>query len=81
MLDERKSDRLKVEVYRQMFRLEPNRPEVNRDLALALLRAWVVSDAMPRRKKDWKLLRKICPICLAMIDAALHAGGADASAI
>lgn len=63
-------DRLKDEVYRHMFRLEANRPGADLDLAVALLRGWLDADSgrggAPMR--EW--LRKICPICLSLIEAS-----------
>lgn len=67
-----RSDRLKDEVYRQMFRLEANRPGADLGLALALLRAWLDSDSKPAKRKSREWLNKICPICLAMIEASLR---------
>lgn len=64
-------EQLKDEVYRHMFRLEANRQGADLDLAVALLRAWLACDvehAAPIR--EW--LKKICPICVAMIEAARH---------
>lgn len=61
---------LKDEVYRQMFRLEENRPGADRALALALLRAWIATDSKPKDSEDRDWLRKVSPICLAMIEAA-----------
>jgi hypothetical protein len=67
-------ERLKDEVYRHMFRLEAKRPGAERDLAVALVRAWMASDSGPKAGVERPWLRKICPICLAMIDAAVQAG-------
>lgn len=64
--------RLKDEVYRQMFRLESHRPGAERDLAVALLRACAASYSMPRTGVDRLWLKKICPICLAMIESAIQ---------
>ena len=72
----RRSEQFKDEVYRQMFRLEANRPGAEMDLALALLRAWQDADAKPEDMEERQWLRKICPICLEMIEAAVQAGGA-----
>lgn len=57
-------DKLKDEVYRQMFRLEESRPGAELGLALALLRAWLVSDTNSEscEQRDW--LKKVSPICL-----------------
>jgi hypothetical protein len=64
------SDELKDEVYRQMFRLEAQRLGAERNLAVALLRAWMASDVERQSAKERAWLRKICPICLAMIEGA-----------
>ena len=62
-------ERLKDEVYRQMFRLEAGREGATLDLAIALLRAWLAScaEAGMTESSDW--LKKISPICLRMIEA------------
>jgi hypothetical protein len=67
-------DQLKDEVYRQMFRLEESRPGAEMGLALALVRAWLASDSKPEsgEERDW--LKKVSPICLQLIEAALEAG-------
>ena len=62
-------ERLKDEVYRQMFRLEAGRPGAELDLALALLRGWLAVDCEPEVSKSREWLKKICPICLLMIEA------------
>jgi hypothetical protein len=67
-----RSEHLKDEVYRQMFRLEERRPGAEMALALALLRARIASDSVPQRGKEKQWLQKICPLCLAMIEAALQ---------
>jgi hypothetical protein len=67
-------ERLKDEVYRQMFRLEARHPGADRDLAVALLRAWIACGSPAARKGEIQWLKKICPICLGMIDDALQAG-------
>jgi len=61
---------LKDEVYRQMFRLEENRPGADMALALALLRAWIATDKKTKDSEDRDWLRKVAPICLEMIEAA-----------
>ncbi|MGA9673539.1 MAG: hypothetical protein WBQ94_30390 [Terracidiphilus sp.] len=68
-------ERIKDEVYRQMFRLEESRPGAEMGLALALLRAWLAADSNPAgdEERDW--LKQISSICLEMIEAALEAGG------
>jgi hypothetical protein len=68
------NERHKDEVYRHMFRLEAHRPGAERDLAIALLRAWAAWDAQPHDAKEKTWLRAICPICLALIEAAPHTG-------
>jgi len=67
-------EQLKDEVYRQMFRLEENRPGAEMGLALALVRAWLTSDSKPEsgEERDW--LKKVSSICLQMIETALKAG-------
>jgi len=64
-----RGERLKDEVYRQMLRLEANRPGSELDLAIVLLHAWIAVDPEPKssNSRDW--LKKICPICLLMIEA------------
>ncbi len=74
----RRSEQFKDEVYRQMFRLEASRPGAEMELALALLRAWQDADAKPEDIEERQWLRKICPICLEMIEAAGQAGGSTA---
>lgn len=71
----RRSEPFKDEVYRQMFRLEASRPGAEMDLALALLRAWMAADSKPENGEERQWLQKICPICLAMIEAASPPGG------
>ena len=65
-----RGDKLKDEVYRQMYRLEANRPGADLDLAIALLRGWLAP--YPQTEcaglREW--LEKVCPICLLMIEAA-----------
>ena len=64
------SEKLKDEIYRQMYRLEANKPGADLDLAIALLRGWVAQCSAPEpvKLRDW--LNKICPICLLMIETA-----------
>ena len=66
-------DQLKDEVYRQMFRLEESRPGAEMGLALALLRAWLAADSKAESGEDRDWLKKVSPICLQMIGAALNA--------
>lgn len=70
-----RNDRLKDEVYRHMFRLESHRPGAECDLAVALLRVWVAADAEPKGGKERQWLKKICPICMAMIESAQKSEG------
>src|SRR5450631_497493 len=66
----RNGDRLKDEVYRQMFRLEENRPGADLELVIALLRGWIAPCSEPGRAKLHEWLNTVCPICLQMIEAA-----------
>ena len=65
----KRSDRLKDEVYRQMYRLEASRPGADLALAISLLRAWITSDSETDMLQAHEWLMKISPICLAMIEA------------
>jgi len=65
----KRTERLKDEVYRQMYRLEASRPGAELALAIALLRAWITSDTEADTPKSREWLMKICPICLPMIEA------------
>ena len=67
-------EKLKDEVYRQMFRLEESRPGAEMRLALALLRAWLASGSKPESDEERDWLKKVSPICLEMIESALKAG-------
>jgi len=62
---------LKDEIYRQMFRLEENRPGADMGLALALLRIWVTTSSGPETIQDVDWLRKLTPICLQMIEKSV----------
>ena len=70
-------EQLKDEVYRQMFRLEAGRPGAELDLTIALLRAWLASDSDSGVSKSREWLKKICPICLLMIEARQQASNSD----
>jgi hypothetical protein len=64
-----RGNRLKDEVYRQMFLLEEGRGGADIGLALALLRAWAATDTKPEADdpRDW--LRRVSPICVQMIES------------
>lgn len=66
-------ERLKDEVYRQMFRLEASRPGADLDLALTLLRGWLASDSEPDVCAARAWLKKICPVCLYLIETRQQA--------
>ena len=70
-------EQLKDEVYRQMFRLEAGRSGAELDLTIALLRAWIASDCEPDVSKSREWLKKICPVCLLMIEARRQASNSD----
>jgi hypothetical protein len=63
--------RIKDEVYRQMYRLEERRPKSEIGLALALLHAWMESGSEREGSEDRDWLKRISPICLAMIESSL----------
>ena len=65
-------ERIKDEVYRQMFRLEENRPGSEIGLALALLYAWQEGASKPESSEEKEWLKKISPICLQMIEVSLQ---------
>ena len=65
-------ERLKDEVYRHMFRLEASRPGADLDLAVALVRAWLAADS-GLAMREW--LKKICPICLSLIEESQQSNG------
>ena len=69
-----RGERVKDEVYRQMFLLEESRPGAEMGLALALLRAWLAVDSKPANDEEREWLKKVSPICLEMIEAALQPG-------
>ncbi len=70
-----RGERAKDEVYRQMFLLEESRPGAEMGLALALLRAWLAADSKPASDEERDWVKKVSPICLEMIEAALQAVG------
>ena len=63
-------ERLKDEVYRHMFRLEASRRGADLDLAVALVRAWLAADSERGTPAMREWLKKICPICLSLIEAS-----------
>jgi hypothetical protein len=65
----KRTDELKDEVYRQMFRVEAGRPAAAGQLAVALLRAWMALNSNARTA-DRLWLRKICPLCIALLEAS-----------
>jgi hypothetical protein len=70
-----RGERVKDEVYRQMFLLEESRPGAEMGLALALLRAWLAVDSKLTNDEERDWLRKVSPICLEMIEVALQSVG------
>jgi hypothetical protein len=70
-----RGERVKDEVYRQMFLLEESRPGAEMGLALALLRAWLAADSKLASEEELDWLKKMSPICLRMIEAALQVPG------
>ncbi len=74
-------ERIKDEVYRQMFLLEESRPGAEMALALALLRAWQAVESRPASDEERDWLRKVAPICLDMIEAALQPPGNEHSSV
>jgi hypothetical protein len=71
------SERLKDEVYRQIYRLEASRPGAEVALAIALLRAWIASGSEAEMPQSREWLMKICPICIPMIEETLKVDVAD----
>jgi hypothetical protein len=66
-----RSERVKDEVYRQMFLLEEGRPGAAMGVALALVRAWIDADSKPASNEERGWLQKVSPICLEMIEASM----------
>jgi hypothetical protein len=67
-----RGERVKDEVYRQMFLLEESRPGAAMGLAVALLRAWIDADSKPASNEERGWLQKVSPICLKMIEASMQ---------
>jgi len=67
-------ERIKDEVYRQMFLLEESRPGAEMGLALALLRAWLTAESKTRNDEEREWLKQVSPICLEMIETTLKLG-------
>ena len=53
-----RGERIKDEVYRQMFLLEESRPGAEMGLALALLRAWLAADSKTRKRRGTRLAQE-----------------------
>jgi hypothetical protein len=71
-LQTRKMDHLKDEVYREMLLLEGKRPGSEMGLALALLRAVVVSRSFGDERDFGEWLKTVCPLGLRMIELSLE---------
>lgn len=65
----RQTERLQDEVYRQMLRLGAGCSAAKLQLALALLRAWMVLERLPPRSGARQWLRAVCPMGLRMMQA------------
>ncbi len=70
-------ERIKDEVYRQMFLLEESRPGAEMGLALALLRAWLTAESKTRNDEEREWLKQVSPICLEMIETTLKLGDSE----
>jgi len=68
-----RGERLKDEVYRQMFRLEEGRAGSEVALSIALLRAWLRAGAQPAAE-EYAWLQRVSSICLEMIEASQRNG-------
>ena len=64
-------NRLKDEVYREMFQLERNRPGAEMGLALALLRAVVQTGSLSNPGEFQQWLKTVSSMGLRMIEASL----------
>lgn len=63
-------DRLQDRVYRQMFRLEADPSGADLPLAMALLDSWIALEELPPESEPRLWLRRICPLCVRMIQRA-----------
>lgn len=70
-----RGERIKDEVYRQMFFLEEGRAGAETALAAALLRAWLAAGSTPAASQEQAWLRKISSLCLEMIEGSMQAQG------
>ncbi len=70
----RRTNRIKDEVYREMLRLEANRPGAEMGVALALLQAVVHAQDFPNVEGFGEWLKHVCPLGLRMIEASLARG-------
>ena len=73
----RQANRLMDDVYREMFLLESRRPGAEMGLALALIRAGAKADSVPESREVCSWLKRVCPICLTMIEESLEQGGSS----
>ena len=69
----RKANRLKDEVYREMFLLESHRAGSEMGLALALLRAVAQSQSLANCSEFQEWLKTVCTLGLHMIETSLAA--------
>lgn len=71
----RHGERIKDEVYRQMFRLEEGRAGSEIALALALLRAWLAAGSELLGSEDHAWLKKVSALGVEMIEGSTQAHG------
>ena len=67
-----RDERLKDEVYRQMYRLEAKRPGAELGLAVALLRAWQATSSVMKGENQQEWLSKVSSIGLSLIEESLE---------
>ncbi len=65
-----RGERVKGEVYRQMFLLEEGRPGAAIGLAVTLLRAWMDAASKSKGGDENGWLQKVSAICVEMIEAS-----------